>query len=208
MTERRRTIRLPHYDYSSPGAYFVTICAHDGRFVFGEPEVCSLVEEVWNQIPRHFPNAATDEFVVMPNHVHGIVWVLEGHGVADQPSRVRPREVGAQHAAPLRYGARRTSRRAVQPGSLGAIVRSFKAAAARRINLARGTPGLPVWQRNYYERVVRNEGELRRIREYIQLNPVKWQFDRENARRVPDAAYDRQWGWLEGSVGTVVEAEP
>ena len=101
MTERRRTIRLPHYDYSSPGAYFVTICARDGRFVFGEPEVCSLVEEVWNQIPRHFPNAATDEFVVMPNHVHGIVWVLEGHGVADQPSRVRPREVGAQHAAPL-----------------------------------------------------------------------------------------------------------
>ena len=207
MTERRRTIRLPHYDYASPGAYFVTVSKHLRAYSFELEGVRQVLEQTWREIPRHFPNAATDEFVVMPNHVHGIVWVLEGHGAADQRSRVRPREVGAQHAAPLRYGARRTSRRAVQPGSLGAIVRSFKAAAASRVNLARGTPGLPVWQRNYYERVVRNEGELRRIREYIQLNPVKWQFDRENARRVPDAAYDRQWGWLEGSVGTVVEAE-
>ena len=207
MTERRRSIRLPHYDYMSPGAYFVTVCTDLRACSFESDKVKQVLEQTWREISDHFRHARTDEFVVMPNHIHGIVWILERDGVSGEPSRVRPREVGAQHAAPLRYGARRTSRRAVQPGSLGAIVRSFKAAAARRINLARGTPGLPVWKRNYYERVVRNEGELRRIQEYIQLNPVKWQFDRENGRRVPDAAYDRQWGWLEGSVGTVVEAE-
>jgi putative transposase len=180
--KRRRSIRLPGHDYSSPGAYFVTICAHGKECIFDVPESRNAVEEAWRQIPFHSPNAGLDESVVMPNHVHGVLWIL-GRNV-----------VGAQHAAPL--PATRTV--AVKPGSLGAIVRSFKSAAAKRVNEVRHTPGARVWQRNYYERVIRNEDELSSVREYIHLNPLKWELDRENPDRVASRQYARQWGWLEG----------
>jgi REP element-mobilizing transposase RayT len=173
----RCSIRLPGYDYASPGAYFVTVCAHDQECIFDVPELRDAVEEAWRQIPFHFPNARLDESVVMPNHIHGIV-----------------RIVGAQHAAPL--PAARTP--TVKPGSLGAVVRSFKSAATKRVNQIRRTPGALVWQRNYYERVIRNEDELSSIREYTHLNPLKWELDHENPHRVDSREYTRQWGWLEG----------
>ncbi|MDP2673707.1 MAG: transposase [Dehalococcoidia bacterium] len=199
MTERRRrAIRLPHYDYASSGAYFVTVCSQGRRRVFGAAGMRSLVEEAWDQIPDHFPNTRTDEFVVMPNHVHGIVWIVEGDGVSAKQMLRRRRGVGAQHAAPLpEHGVRPF----VLPGSLGAIIRSFKAAVSRRINLAKDTPGQGVWQRGYYERVVRNEDELRSVREYIRLNPLKWRFDRENPLRVADPHYEREWAWIEAPRG-------
>jgi REP element-mobilizing transposase RayT len=184
MTERRRqSIRLRDYDYSSPGAYFVTVCSQGRRCVFDAPKTRRLLGETWRQIPDHFPNARTDEFVVMPNHVHGIISILEGDGQSARQVLLRRRGVGAQHAAPLPGPGVRPF---VQPGSLGAIVRSFKAAAARRINQARGTPGARVWQRSYYEHVVRDEKELQRAREYIALNPLKWQLDSENPDRIAD----------------------
>jgi len=180
---RRRSIRLKGYDYACRGAYFVTACAHGKECIFDLPELRDAVEEAWRQIPVHFPNARPDESVVMPNHVHGIVWIVGANTV-----------VGAQHAAPLPE----PHTLAVKPGSLGAIVRSFKAAAAKRVNEIRGTPGAAVWQRNYYERVIRNEDELGSIREYIHVNPLKWELDRENPRRLTSREYARQWGWLEG----------
>lgn len=126
----------------------------------------------------------------MPNHLHFVIWL----GPVGATLAVAPDGAGASPAP-----------------TLGDVVRAFKSSIAvewlKHIRANRLERSGRVWQRNYYERVVRDEGELRRIREYIQLNPVKWQSDRENARRVPDAAYDRQWAWLEGSVGTVVEAE-
>jgi REP element-mobilizing transposase RayT len=159
------------------------VCAHGKECIFDVPDLLDAVEEAWHQIPFHFPNARLDESVVMPNHVHGIVWIVGANTV-----------VGAQHAAPL--PAARTP--AVKQGSLGAIVRSFKAAAAKRVNEIRGTPGASVWQRNYYERVIRNEDELGSSRDYIHVNPLKWELDRENPRRVASREYTRQWGWLEG----------
>jgi REP element-mobilizing transposase RayT len=186
--ERRATTRLPHYDYTSPGAYFVTVCSYGRRSIFDDPATQTLVEEVWNQIPSHFPGARTDEFVVMPNHVHGIIWIL-GRDGSDGGARARQRMVGAQHAAPLR--------RNVAPGSLAAVVRSFKSAVTRRVNQMRGAPRAHVWQRNYYERVVRSEAELHSVREYIRLNPAKWELDRENPGRVTDHEYGRDWAWLE-----------
>jgi len=179
---KRRSIRLVWHDYGSAGAYFVTICARGKECIFDMPELRDAVEEAWHQIPFHLPNARLDESVVMPNHVHGILWILEGN------------VVGAQHAAPL-HGRRAF---AVKPGSLGAIVRSFKAAAARRVNVIRRTPGAPLWQRNYYERVIRNDDELSSIRQYIHVNPLKWDLDRENPRHVASREYASQWGWLEG----------
>ena len=127
----------------------------------------------------------------MPNHVHGIIWIL-GEGLSARQTLPRRRGVGARHASPLRAGG------GAPAGSLGAIIGSFKAAAARRMNVARGTPGARVWQRNYYERVVRDEQEVQRVREYIQLNHLKWQFDKENPDRTADSAYSREWSWLEG----------
>lgn len=118
-------------------------------------------------IPQHFVQAEVDTFVVMPNHLHGVIVIAN------------TTEVAAQHAAPLRSDAplRPT------PGSLSTIVRSVKSASAKRINELRRLPGVPVWQRNYYERVIRNDRELEGIREYIATNPLKWALDRENPER-------------------------
>jgi putative transposase len=188
---RRHSIRLPDYDYSSAGAYFVTICTREKELLFERREIRDVVDESWQSIPKHFPRAGTDAFVVMPNHVHGVIWIL------DPEEQVGATAVGAQHAAPLQQSGVVQHNR-LQPGSLGVIVRSFKSAVTKGINELRDTPGEPVWQRNYYERVVRNDDELNRIREYIQLNPLKWNLDRDNPMRVADEMWDKQWGWLEG----------
>ena len=175
------------YDYASPGVYFVTVCAHRKECVFGGQDIRESVERAWHQIPQHFPNTKLDEFVVMPNHVHGILWILDDDPKGDV--------VGAQHAAPP--PASPTPR--VRPGSLGAIVRSFKSAATRRVNEVGQTPGTPFWQRNYYEHVIRDEDELGRIRQYILDNPLQWELDRENPHRVANRGYGGEWAWLEGT---------
>jgi len=124
-----------------------------------------IAYKCFQAIPQHFDNAAVDEFVVMPNHVHGVI-VLS--------------DVGARHAVPVTRSKRFGHSAA---GSLATIVRSFKSIVSKRINDLRKTPGGPVWQRNYYEHVIRDEDSLRRIRKYIVNNPARWNFDREN----PDA---------------------
>ena len=175
-----RSIRLKGYDYAQDGAYFVTICTHRqscllGEIVDGEIMLTSYGEVAracFEEMPHHFAHAEVDVFVVMPNHLHGIIVVTDGT------------EVGTQHAAPLRKEA---SLRPA-PGSLSTIVRSFKSASTKRINELCGMPGAPVWQRNYYEHVIRNERDLERIREYIVTNPLKWALDRENPQRTGRSA--------------------
>jgi len=195
----RRSIRLRGWDYTRPGAYFVTICTHNGECLFKDPVLRRVVETMWQRIPRHFPHARLDEFVVMPNHVHDIIWIVDNvgarHSTEPSPSAgaipsdelLQLREQPLGNASPLPpCGA--------APGSLGAIVGNFKSVTARRINRIRKTPGAPVWQRNYYERIIRNEGELHRIREYIHLNPLKWELDRENPHRTGhNPEEDRLW---------------
>ncbi len=170
MIHGRRSLRLRGYGYTEAGAYYVTVVTWKRASLFGEivnskmhlSEAGQNVAECWNAVPRHTPWVILDAFVVMPNHVHGIVFI------AKDP-------VGAQHAAPLQNGYR-----GPRPHSLGAIVRSFKSAATRQMNLLRGTPGAPVWQRNYYEHVIRSEDELNRIRQYIEENPARWEEDEQN----------------------------
>ena len=176
----RRSIRLPHYDYSRPGAYFVTVCTWNrdplfGIIIDGEIQLNAngrFVQACWEAIPDHFAYVELDSFTIMPNHVHGILWMAHRS------------HVGAQHAAPLRRPRNSDASMNVTPGSLGAILRSFKSAATRRINnIDRQTPRIPVWQRNYYERVIRDEAEMCRTREYIQNNPLNWETDEENPER-------------------------
>jgi len=169
----RRSIRLPEYDYAGAGAYFVTVCASGHGCLFGEVRdgimvlnrIGEMARDCWSAIPHHFDDVVLDQFVVMPNHIHGIVVMCDG-GVSEAT------HMRATHASPLRAGP--------PPRSLGAVVGSFKSAVTSRVNELRGNAGCPVWQRNYFERVIRNERELAAIREYIANNPAKWAMDREN----------------------------
>jgi REP element-mobilizing transposase RayT len=172
----RRSIRLKGYDYTRAGAYFVTICTKDRACLFGDVsdgvtrlnQMGHIVRQCWLAIPDHFPHVLLDEFVVMPNHVHGIIVIMATH------------IVGATHASPLQNDDTPTRPRGPQPRSVASIVGSFKSAATKRINEHRGTPGAPVWQRDYFEHIIRNDESLNRIREYILNNPLQWALDREN----------------------------
>jgi putative transposase len=162
----RRSIRLKDYDYSQAGAYFVTICTKDKECMFGDVidgemrsnEMGHVVRQCWNAIPEHFPNSVLDEFVVMPNHVHGIIIL----------------NVGAKDILPLQHHG--TS------GTIGSIIRGFKIgitkwARQEAVGAKNISPPRSVWQRNYYEHIIRNEPELNKIREYIINNPLNWEAD-------------------------------
>jgi len=174
MPHTRRSIRLQNYDYSQPGAYFVTICAHEradlfGEIAHGEMQLNALgrvAAECWDAIPAHFPDVELDAYCMMPNHFHGIVVITD--------------PVGATHASPLP-----NDRSAGPPRrSLGAIVGSFKSVATKRIRELQHAPALVVWQRNYYEHVIRSDSELNKFRNYIADNPLRWGDDENNPARL------------------------
>jgi REP element-mobilizing transposase RayT len=180
----RRSIRLRDYDYRSAGAYFLTICAFQRECLFGEVvegemqlnDMGAIVVECWQGIPCHFPNSDLDGFVIMPNHVHGIVVLDDPVGARHaSPSSCMHGETRARHASPLRDFPSGPA-----PRSIGAIVGSFKSAVSKRINTLRDNPGCPVWQRDYYDRVIRNMDELIHARTYIINNPLQWERDKEN----------------------------
>jgi len=170
---RRRSIRLKGYDYLQSGAYFVTICAHNRECLFGDVaegemrcnEYGEIVRQEWYKTAEIRPRVQLDktEFVVIPNHIHGIIRIIDD-------------DVGARRRRVP------TIERFGKPvcGSIPTIIRAFKSIVTKRINQIRGTPGAPVWQRNYHEHIIRNEESLNRIRQYIADNPRRWAFDREN----------------------------
>ncbi len=168
----RQSTRLRGYDYTSPGAYFVTMVTYQRVHLFGAIAEGDMIlnaagriaDECWRAIPNHFHRVELGAYIVMPNHVHGIIVVHE------------PAVVGGQHAVPLRQSAIN-----VKSGSLGAIVRSYKSAVTRRIRRA-NSDIYTVWQRNYHDRVIRNEREYRNITRYIENNPANWDADQENKR--------------------------
>lgn len=157
----RQSIRLRGWDYTSPGWYFVTINAHANAHIFGVivngrmvlNAAGQVAQEEWQRSAAIRQNIVMDEFVVMPNHVHGIVRILQGRPAG------RPSEGEARLAS----------------GSLGALVAGYKGAVGRRINIMRGTPGASVWHRNYWDVIVRDEQALTNIRQYIRLNPQNYQ---------------------------------
>ena len=166
----RRSIRLTGYDYAQAGAYFITICTQDRECLFGEVvdgemhmnAAGKIVYEEWLRTEAIRSEVKLDVFQVMPNHIHGIVFITGD----------RVDHVGAHGRAPLRRA----------PKSLGSLVAGFKSTVTKRINQMRCTPGQPVWQRNYYEHVIRNERELDAVRQYIVDNPARWPEDRENPK--------------------------
>jgi REP element-mobilizing transposase RayT len=161
----RRSIRLPGYDYSQAGSYFMTIVAWQRECLFGAvtdgqvrlSRAGQLVEDVWKTLPARYPGIALDSFCVMPNHVHGILNITDAVEAVHEPLRLR------------------TDRRSMLlPKAIGYL----KMNSAKQINLLLSRTGAPVWQRNYYEHVIRNDADLRQIREYLANNPARCEFDK------------------------------
>jgi len=182
--------------------YFVTICVEGKACLFGEVvkgEMAvngygRIVQEEWGRSAEIRREIQLDEFVVMPNHVHGVVEIIESSSTG---ATVLTSAVGATGRSPMSrnvVGAHGRAPLQRRPRSLASLVAGFKSAATARINILRGTPDVPLWQRNYYEHVIRNEDDLRRIREYIQTNPVRWELDRENPAKRGEDEFDR---WLD-----------
>jgi len=184
----RRSIRLPGYDYTQPGAYFVTICSYQREHVFGEVVDGEMKCNRWGEIAREewFKTAVLrpyvrlykEQFVVMPNHAHGIIWIVDDvGGLHTNTSIMQKTQLN------LAKRAEQRSAPTVQPRSLGAIIRGYKSAVTYAINGLMNVRGV-VWQKNYYEHIVRNETELTAIAKYIDANPFNWQLDRDNSRNV------------------------
>ncbi len=197
----RRSVRLDGYDYSQPGMYYVTVCAGGRKCLFGKvldggivlTAIGEAVRRCWLAIPDHFPNVALDACVIMPNHVHGII-TIEAKAVrtaVDQGFRQRrawqavrsiescrddEKDIRAWHASPLQEP------RAGRPGkgTIGAIIGSFKSAAAREAKRIPGEASPDLWQRGYYEHIISSESGLNQIRRYIAENPANWSTDEEN----------------------------
>jgi REP element-mobilizing transposase RayT len=176
---RRRSIRLPGYDYTQNGAYFITICTKNKKHLFGEivtddsdcPKVVlnamgKIAERCWLKIPDHFTNIIIDEFVIMPNHVHGII-IINGNDCRGTACRA-PTTGTIEH-----FGRPAT-------GSIPTIIRSYKSAVTRCINRIKHTSGNTIWQRNYYEHVIRNDDDLYDTRKYTRENSQKWDMDEYN----------------------------
>jgi REP element-mobilizing transposase RayT len=176
----RCSIRLKNYDYSSPGTYFITICTYNRQCLFGEivngemrlNEYGEIVRDEW-YCSVHIRNEIElfeNEFIVMPNHIHGIVRIVENRTTnnvgATGRSPLQQQQFGQPHG-PLKK-------------SLSSFVAGFKSSVTKQINQIRQTPGIPVWQRNYYEHIIRNDNELNKIREYIINNPKRWKEDNLN----------------------------
>jgi REP element-mobilizing transposase RayT len=170
----RQSIRLRNYDYSQPGYYFLIICTHKKQCWLGEikndrmylNQIGKIVAREWLHTPKIRPNVQLDEWVIMPNHLHGIVIINEHiSGLVDEKITLS----GARNE-PLRQ----------ESNSISSFVAGFKSAVSKRINLLRDNRDIPIWQRNYYESIIRDENALRVIREYIFNNSFQWKKDPDN----------------------------
>jgi putative transposase len=180
----RQSIRLRVYDYSQPGMYYVTLCAHGKKCVFGEAiggcvglsVVGDVVRQCWQQIPDHFPHVELDEYVIMPNHIHGILVVKQAEGRGECETSRHFRQKRAWHAKPLQEAqfGHPMSR------TIGTIMGSFKSATTKEVRRKTGETDMMLWQRNYYEHIIKSQSGLDHIRRYIAENPANWGADEEN----------------------------
>ncbi len=204
----RRTIRLQNYDYTQPGFYFVTICTYKKKWMFGEivndemhlNDVGKVIQSTWNTLPGRFPHVELDEYVIMPNHIHGIIIIEETSirtpkvsNSSKLPERFKqymhandaiisasvppPHPVGRDKSGP--YDASRLHYTSTLP-ALDEIVRTFKAVSTHGVRLSE-KPNF-AWQSRYYEHIIRNDKELDRISEYIANNPARWAEDSLNTK--------------------------
>jgi len=169
INHNRKSIRIKEYDYSQPNWYYITICTHDKECMFGViqngevilNEYRKIAEAEWIRTKEIRKNIELDYFVIMPNHIHGII-IIE------------PPDVGTHCNVSLRQ---EESFGKSTKNSIPTIVKLYKATVTKQINILRQTPAVPVWQRNYYEHIIRNDNDLYKIRQYLHNNPIKWEDD-------------------------------
>ena len=185
----RRSIRLKGYDYRTAGAYFVTICIQERQYLLGEivegelslGPAGQMVAETWSAVPDQFPTVALDAFVIMPNHIHLILFLLNPDPPALRGTnpRIRPGSVDAETGSGQAQGPTSTDARP----SLAEIIGWFKSITTAKYRHGvyddgwRPFPGR-LWQRNYYEHIIRNERSLDALRQYIYRNPMNWSVDK------------------------------
>lgn len=185
----RHSIRLKGYDYSQAGAYFVTLVTWQRECLFGEVldgkmylnRVGKIVEYAWQDLTKHYRHVELGAFVIMPNHIHGIIVLNDDPGRGGSiMSGVGASPENAEIGGTL--GSKTQTRPYFTPKRhpLSEIVRALKSFSSKRINLLRHTPGIPVWQRNFYEHIIRNNREMGNIWRYIENNPALWGKDDEN----------------------------
>ncbi len=176
----RRSIRLQGYDYAASGAYFVTICTQNRLGLLGDifddemelNEFGEIAQKYWQWLGEQYPYVVVAEHAIMPNHLHGILFITDGETGADGSS-VETVAVGASRETPLQ-----------KRKPLGQLIGAFETVSTKNINILRGTPGAKFWQRDFYDRIIRDEDELNRIRQYIIDNPANWKQDQDNPDNV------------------------
>jgi REP element-mobilizing transposase RayT len=173
----RKSIRLKGYDYTQAGLYFITICCQNRECLFGNiingemilNDAGNIANECWLAIPNHFPNVVLHEFVIMPNHIHGIIELkTKSVGAENFPPHISMGvndSMGANDDSPLRSPSK----------TIGSMVRGYKIGVTKWMR--QNTDVYNVWQRNYWEHIIRNENEYNRIAEYIINNPQNWGND-------------------------------
>jgi REP element-mobilizing transposase RayT len=195
----RQTIRLKGYDYGSAGLYFITLCTHNRAMLFGHIENGQMVlnaagqiaNQCWFEIPNHYPNIVLHEFVVMPNHIHGIIQIVGAKYFSpnNEPEQIldhyigandfSPNEIGINDVSPNNTGAKDVSPLRRGPsGTIGAVVRGYKIGVTKWMR--QHTDIQTIWQRNYWEHIIRDENSFQTISCYIKNNPAKWENDKLN----------------------------
>lgn len=183
----RRSIRLKDYDYSQEGAYFVTVVTWRreclfGKIVNGETTLShygEIVQKWWSEIPVHFPDVETGAFIIMPNHIHGIILIEDRRGTVPVPNDdVHPQTQDRRHTKGGETPPLHTP-------TLGQIVAYFKYKSTKEMNLLDNTDTVTkFWQRNYYEHVIRDDTDLQNKTDYIEANPLLWDEDDENPNNI------------------------
>ncbi|MFN4844547.1 MAG: transposase [Dolichospermum sp.] len=184
---KRQSIRLKGYDYSQSGLYFITICCYQRECLFGNimnsqiilNNFGQLIKEEWLKSAEIRKEIEFDDFVIMPNHFHGIVIINQEINSDFMKNDVdfQDNNVGANGRAPLQQIQSSRPKISMKPKSISSLIAGFKSATTKKINIIRNTPQNPVWQRNYYDHIIRNDESLARIREYVQNNPLSWEND-------------------------------
>jgi putative transposase len=179
QNKNRKQNRLKNYDYSQQGMYFVTICTKNREYLFGEIEngkmilngVGEIANKCWLEIPNHFPHVFLDEFVVMPNHIHGVIEIKNvGNNIKNVGNNIK--NVGNNNYCSLHPW------QTVWSKSISSAVRGFKIGVTKWCR--RNDWKKFAWQKSFHDRIIRNEKELNKIREYIFKNPQNWETDRNN----------------------------
>lgn len=184
MYRRRNSLRYTGYDYTQAGAYFVTFCTQGGRCIFGYVDdqgqmihnsLGQIAHAAWADFAENHPEVEIDIFIVMPNHVHVLLWILAHVNPADQPPPDKKRAFGDAIA-----------------GSLSTLIGAYKGGVTQKTKNNNLMPGPKLWHRNFYDHIVRGEEELQHIRAYIRTNPQRWKEDKLHPD-APHNEFNREW---------------